>query len=106
MVSNGEEALSAWEEGGWDVILMDVQMPVMDGPTAARRIRELELKSGAARTPIIALTANAMSHHEQEYLSAGMDLLVAKPIKLAELYAALRTACEGSADPAAEAAAS
>ena len=95
IVSNGAEALSAWEEGGWDVILMDVQMPVMDGPTATRRIRERELQAGQPRTPIIALTANAMSHHEQEYLAAGMDLLVAKPIKLAELYGALRAACEG-----------
>ena len=104
MVSNGEEALNAWEEGGWDVILMDVQMPVMDGPTAARRIRKRELQTGAPRTPIIALTANAMSHHEQEYLAAGMDLLVAKPIKLAELYGALRAACEGQ-EPGQEAAA-
>jgi len=93
IVGNGEEALSAWEQGGWDVILMDVQMPVMDGPTATRRIRELERLRGGARTPIIALTANAMSHHEQEYLGAGMDLLVAKPIKLAELFAALNSVC-------------
>ena len=93
IVANGQEALVAWEEGGWDVILMDVQMPVMDGPTATRRIRELELQRGQARTPIIALTANAMAHHEQEYLAAGMDALVAKPIKLAELFAVLNGAC-------------
>ena len=105
MVSNGEEALSAWADGPWDVILMDVQMPVMDGPTATRRIRELELKSGAPRTPIIALTANAMSHHVQEYLAAGMDHLVAKPIKLPELFAALRAACEGPGEDASKAAA-
>ena len=104
IVSNGAEVLSAWEEGGWDVILMDVQMPVMDGPTATRRIRERERQSGAPRIPIIALTANAMSHHEQEYLAAGMDLLVAKPIKLVELYGALRAACEGQ-EPGQEAAA-
>ena len=95
MVSNGEEALLAWEEGDWDVILMDVQMPVMDGPTATRRIRERELAAGGPRTPIIALTANAMSHHVQEYRAAGMDLLVSKPIKLPELFGALRAACEG-----------
>jgi signal transduction histidine kinase/CheY-like chemotaxis protein/NO-binding membrane sensor protein with MHYT domain len=94
IVGNGEEALRAWEAGGWDVILMDVQMPVMDGPTATRRIREIERSRGGDRTPIIALTANAMSHHQQEYLDAGMDLLVAKPIRLPELFAALKTLCE------------
>jgi CheY-like chemotaxis protein len=98
MVSNGEEALLAWAEGPWDVILMDVQMPVMDGPTATRLIREREAEAGQARTPIIALTANAMSHHVQEYLAAGMDILVAKPIKLPELFGALRAACEGPTD--------
>ncbi len=98
IVGNGEEALAAWEAGGWDVILMDVQMPVMDGPTASRRIRELERQGGLARTPIIALTANAMSHHEQEYLGAGMDALVAKPIKLQQLFAVLKRVCEPEDD--------
>ena len=93
IVANGEEALLAWAEGRWDVILMDVQMPVMDGPTATRRIREMERQTGRPRIPIVALTANAMSHHEQEYLAAGMDLLVAKPIKLTELFAALTRVC-------------
>jgi CheY-like chemotaxis protein len=93
IVANGEEALGAWEKGGWDVVLMDVQMPVMDGPTATRRIRELERQRGGDRIPIIALTANAMSHHEKEYLAAGMDALVAKPIKLAELFAVLNSVC-------------
>jgi signal transduction histidine kinase/NO-binding membrane sensor protein with MHYT domain len=105
LVSNGKEALAAWEEEAWDVILMDVQMPVMDGPTATRRIREREIEAGQARTPIIALTANAMSHHVQEYRAAGMDLLVAKPIKLPELFSALRAACEGPAEGSPRAAA-
>ena len=90
IVGNGEEALGAWEEGGWDVILMDVQMPVMDGPTATRRIRERERNAGGRRVPIIALTANAMSHHVEDYRRAGMDGLVAKPIKLPELFAVLQ----------------
>ena len=93
IVGNGEEVLEAWAEGGWDVILMDVQMPVMDGPSATRRIRELERQRVQGRTPIIALTANAMAHHEQEYLAAGMDALVAKPIKLTELFAVLNAVC-------------
>ena len=100
MVANGEEALRAWEADPWDVVLMDVQMPVMDGPTAARRIREIELKTGRRRTPIIALTANAMTHHAAEYAASGMDCLVPKPIKLIELVQAIEAACDGSASQA------
>jgi signal transduction histidine kinase/AmiR/NasT family two-component response regulator len=105
VVENGEEALRAWEAERWDVILMDVQMPVMDGPTATRRIRELELQTGCPRTPIIALTANAMAHHTAEYAACGMDGLVSKPIKLMELVQAIGAACDGSAEPEREAAA-
>ncbi len=97
IVGNGKEALEAWEEGGWDVILMDVQMPVMDGPTASREIRKRERKAGGPRTPIIALTANAMAHHLEDYRLAGMDALVAKPIKLPELFSVLQQI--SSADP-------
>ena len=63
-------------------MLMDVQMPRMDGPTATRFIRERELAQGRRRTPIIALTANAMTHQVKEYLAAGMDGFVAKPIEV------------------------
>jgi PAS domain S-box-containing protein len=89
IVGNGIEAFQAWEASNWDLILMDVQMPVMDGPTAARRIRERERASGRIRTPIIALTANAMSHHAAEYTAAGMDALSPKPIDLHALLAAI-----------------
>jgi CheY-like chemotaxis protein len=73
---------------------MDVQMPVMDGPTAARHIRERERQTGRPRTPIIALTANAMSHHVAEYLAAGMDDHVAKPIEAGRLFQALQAAID------------
>jgi signal transduction histidine kinase/NO-binding membrane sensor protein with MHYT domain/AmiR/NasT family two-component response regulator len=89
VVSNGEEAVAAWETGDWRVILMDVQMPVMDGPMATRLIREREAERGLPRTPIIALTANAMSHHAEEYLASGMDEVVAKPLNIAELIHAI-----------------
>jgi CheY-like chemotaxis protein len=89
VVSNGAEAVIAWEENDWDVILMDVQMPKMDGPTAARAIRAQELDSGRSRTPIIALTANVMSHQLAEYIAAGMDGHVAKPIEAGRLFEAL-----------------
>ncbi len=92
VVDNGEDAVAAWENESWDLIFMDVQMPRMDGPTATRRIRELEATLGRARTPIIALTANAMSHHVAEYVACGMDGFVAKPIEIGCLFAALRGA--------------
>jgi signal transduction histidine kinase len=91
MVSNGQEAVAAWESGRWDMVLMDVQMPVMDGVEATRIIREAERQAGLARTPIIALTANAMDHQRLEYLGAGMDALVAKPISLGLLLQTMQS---------------
>jgi PAS domain S-box-containing protein len=103
MVGDGVDAVAAWESGEWDVILMDVQMPRMDGPTAVRFIRERELAQRRRRTPIVALTANAMTHQVKEYLAAGMDGFVAKPIEIERLFAALEAALsmpEESADRA------
>ncbi|HEY6880359.1 MAG TPA: response regulator, partial [Polyangiales bacterium] len=77
--SNGVRALSAVSGQLFDIILMDVQMPEMDGLEATRRIREAE-RGGERRTPIVALTANAMKGDEQECLAAGMDAYIAKPI--------------------------
>jgi signal transduction histidine kinase/ActR/RegA family two-component response regulator len=95
VVENGEEALQAWKDAPWDVILMDMQMPVMDGLTATRAIREAEAAMGRVRTPIIALTANAMSHQIQQCLAAGMDGHVAKPIEAMRLFTALEAALDG-----------
>ena len=92
IVGDGAAALEAWEAGHWDVVLMDVQMPRMDGPTAARTIRRREAELGRAPTPILALTANAMAHQVAEYRAAGMDEVVAKPIDVAQLAAALERA--------------
>jgi signal transduction histidine kinase/CheY-like chemotaxis protein len=92
IVANGREAVEAWEAQDWDVILMDVQMPEMDGPTATRAIRAGELVTGRRRTPIIALTANAMAHQRVEYDAAGMDDLVPKPIEVNRLFSALEQA--------------
>jgi PAS domain S-box-containing protein len=89
IVSNGALAVEAWEQGDWDLILMDVQMPVLDGPGACREIRRREAALGRPRTPIIALTANAMAHHVREYLDAGMDGHVSKPIQIRQLFAAI-----------------
>jgi signal transduction histidine kinase/CheY-like chemotaxis protein len=95
VVDNGVEAVAAWQCGDWDVILMDIQMPLMDGLTAASHIRAGERSTGRLRTPIVALTANAMSHQVDLYLAAGMDGHVAKPIQATDLYEALRRVIDG-----------
>ncbi|THD62752.1 MAG: response regulator [Phenylobacterium sp.] len=101
LVSDGRAAVEAWTREPWDLILMDVQMPVMDGPTATRAIRAAEARTGRTYTSIVALTANAMSHQVADYAAAGMDGHVAKPIEAASLYAALRLAeLDGPADAA------
>jgi CheY-like chemotaxis protein len=83
---------------------MDVQMPVMDGVEAVRIIRAAEAVEGRPRTPIVALTANAMAHQVAEYLAAGFDGHVAKPIDAARLYAAVAEAVEPGAGEATAAA--
>jgi CheY-like chemotaxis protein len=84
---------------------MDVQMPVMDGPTATAVIRRREAAEGRARTPIVALTANAMDHQVAEYAAAGMDGFVAKPIEAGRLFAALQAVLTAKPDEAAATAA-
>jgi CheY-like chemotaxis protein len=86
VVGDGAQALARWGSQEWDLILMDVQMPVMDGPTAVKEIRRAEKETGRRRTPVIALTANAMSHQVAAYLAADMDGVLSKPIEIAELY--------------------
>jgi CheY-like chemotaxis protein len=92
IVDNGQLAIDAWSKEAFDLVLMDIQMPVMDGVAATLEIRRIELESGRPRTPIVALSANAMKHHVDEYLSAGMDAHLAKPIQLDKLYATLSAA--------------
>jgi signal transduction histidine kinase/ActR/RegA family two-component response regulator len=98
VVGDGAQAVEAWAASAWDLILMDVQMPVMDGAAATRAIREAERAEGRARTPIIALTANAMAHQHADYLAAGMDQIVAKPLQFAELMAAMSRALDAGSD--------
>jgi signal transduction histidine kinase/AmiR/NasT family two-component response regulator len=92
IVENGRLVVEAWAHGEQDVILMDIQMPEMDGIAATREIRRAEAESGRIRTPIIALSANAMAHQVEEYMAAGMDGHVSKPIELGKLHAALEMA--------------
>lgn len=99
IVENGEEAVRAWESAHWDVILMDVQMPMMDGPTATMTIRAREAVLRRPRTPILAVTANTMAHQVASYRAAGMDDVVSKPLNVSELLQAMAAA---TAPPAAE----
>ncbi|MDP2012100.1 MAG: ATP-binding protein [Phenylobacterium sp.] len=105
IVADGKLAFEAWRDGAYDLILMDIQMPVMDGIDAARAIRAAEREQGRPRTPIVALTANALSHQVEEYLAAGMDGHVAKPIEIAKLYEAISRALNDAAQNAAAASA-
>jgi CheY-like chemotaxis protein len=74
------KALEAFESGTFDVVLMDMQMPEMDGLKATQAIRALELTSNLPRTPIAMLSANAMKEHVEQALDAGCDVHIAKPV--------------------------
>jgi CheY-like chemotaxis protein len=85
---NGREALAALERASFDLVLMDVQMPEMDGLDAAAAIRKAEEGTGA-HVPIIAMTAYAMTGDRERCLAAGMDAYIAKPIRADELFTAI-----------------
>lgn len=85
---NGSEAVAKWREGKFDLVLMDVQMPELDGFEATRSIRDYEL-NGKPRTPIIAMTAHAMTGDRERCLEAGMDDYVSKPVRREALDAAI-----------------
>lgn len=86
VASNGRDALEAVSHEAFDIILMDIQMPEMNGVEATRAIREFELACGRAPIPIIALTANVMDHQMADYLAAGMNDCVAKPLDFTTLF--------------------
>jgi CheY-like chemotaxis protein len=89
LARNGWEALALLEQRPFDIVLMDVMMPEMDGFEATRRIREKEKESGA-HLAIIALTAHAMRGDREHCLNAGMDGYVSKPINLEELFSVIK----------------
>jgi CheY-like chemotaxis protein len=95
VVGDGEEAVRAFKEGAFDLVLMDVQMPNLNGVEATMAIRAFEVEEHRPRTPILALSANVMSHQLRDYAAAGMDGCVAKPIDAAALIDSIRGALEG-----------
>ena len=93
-VEDGAEALEAFRDGAFDVVLMDMQMPVMDGLTAIREIRRLEAAEDRIPTPVLALTANAMPEHIRASEAAGADGHIAKPIGPTSLLEGVYAAVE------------
>jgi PAS domain S-box-containing protein len=91
VVADGAQAISAVEAARPDLVLMDLQMPAMDGFEATRRIRELERARGLGRLPIVALTASAMSGDRERSLAADLDEHLAKPLRERELMRVLRS---------------
>ena len=92
---NGLEAVEMWENGSYDLIIMDVQMPVMDGITATRTIRERERTRGG-HIPILAITAHAYRQDEEWCLETGMDAYLAKPVEIAKLIDVIEQLVRGA----------
>ena len=89
MAENGQEGVDAFIAGAFDIVMMDIQMPLKDGYTATREIRAWERKNGRVPTPILALTAHAMKEDEIKSGEAGCDGHITKPIKKRQLFDAL-----------------
>ncbi|MEZ4652186.1 MAG: ATP-binding protein [Candidatus Eisenbacteria bacterium] len=88
-VENGQLAVDCWRSGHFDFVLLDCQMPVLDGFAAVRQIRELERGAGRPRTPVVAITANATREDRDRCFAAGMDDFLSKPYELSDLQAVL-----------------
>ncbi|MFZ1091328.1 MAG: ATP-binding protein, partial [Xanthobacteraceae bacterium] len=88
-VEDGVDALAAWRPGRYAAVLADIHMPHMDGHELARRLRATEAECGAVRTPIVAVTANAMKGEEERCLASGMDAYLVKPVSIERLQATL-----------------
>ena len=87
--ADGVDALAAWTRGPYAAVLADIHMPRMDGHELARRMRAAEADHDRTRTPIVAVTANAMKGEEERCLAAGMDAYLAKPVSIERLRATL-----------------
>lgn len=104
VVADGASAMGSWlaaraQSAPYDLVLMDVQMPGVDGLEAARRIRAIERDSDSGHVPILALTANASEDDRAACLAAGMDELLVKPLDREKLVEAIAAAVKGTTDP-------
>jgi CheY-like chemotaxis protein len=88
---NGLEGVKAYEQDQYDVVLMDLQMPVMDGHTATREIRGLEVRTGRPRTPIVVVSANVQSADISQSRDAGADGHLGKPVDVEALFSTIST---------------
>ena len=84
-VNDGVEALAAWDTGNYAAVLADIHMPRMDGHEFTRQLRAAESQRGSPRTPIVAVTANAMKGEDERCLAVGMDAYLAKPVNIEQL---------------------
>ncbi|HUY33783.1 MAG TPA: PAS domain S-box protein [Pirellulales bacterium] len=100
VANNGKEAIAAVQAGGFDVVLMDVQMPEVDGLTATGEIRRWERTAGG-HLPIVAMTAHAMIGDRERCLASGMDHYISKPVRARELLAVIEQVIAGGTRPAA-----
>jgi len=98
LVSNGKEALNAYQENSYDILFMDIQMPVMGGIEATEAIFEYEEKSDLKHVPVIALTADALAGDREKYISSGMDDYATKPLDIDALTKIISIHCSTSSD--------
>jgi CheY-like chemotaxis protein len=97
---NGREAVEAFGATAFDLVVLDMQLPFMDGLEAPRAIREIERLGGARRTPVVMLTAHALPEHVEASHAAGADRHVSKPVSAANLTAVLEEFCAGATEKA------
>ena len=98
VVDDGDQALQAFMSGRFDLVLMDMQMPIRDGLSATTAIRAHEAQTTGLRTPVIMLTANAAAEHVAASLAAGADRHLAKPFTAGELIGAVAALLDGDPD--------
>jgi len=99
LVGDGQQALDALRVEAFDTVLMDIQLPVMNGVEATRAIRNGEAGQDKANIPIIALTAYAMNGDREKFLAAGMDDYLSKPVRMEDLMKALTRVVEATPHP-------
>ena len=93
VVSNGKEAVETVKENDYDIIFMDIQMPVMDGVEASKNILAYESKHALKHIPVVALTANTSPGDREKYLAEGMDDYAVKPLEVEALEAIISKHC-------------